>query len=93
MVEQQLQEWRSILNIIDESIMKLLSKRYDVCRSIGTFKKNHNIPMMQPERVQEVIQRCVTLGANSGIPEELTEKLYRLIIEQACNMETEVIEA
>ena len=84
---------RDILNIIDESIVMLLGRRYEICRKVGLLKKHHGIPMMQPERVQEVINRCIVAGENANVPAELTEKIYKLIIEHACAMETEIIDA
>lgn len=89
---EHLQEWRNTLNVIDESILLLLGQRYKICRKVGKFKKENNIPMMQPDRIEEVIARCSELGKKVGISEELSKKLYQLIIEYACKLETEIIE-
>ncbi len=91
MINDQLNGWRDTLNIIDESIIALLGQRYKICRKVGELKKQNNIPMMQSDRVKEVIDRCMLLGRKADVPENLIEKLYQLIIEEACAMQIEII--
>lgn len=91
MTNDQLDGWRDSLNIIDESIIALLGQRYKICRKVGELKKQNSIPMMQYNRVEEVINRCILLGKEADVPENLTKQIYTLIIDKACEIQTNII--
>lgn len=93
MSTKQLQEFRSRLNDLDEQLIRLLGARYEVCRSVAIHKSQHGIPMMQAERVEEVKDRCASLGAALSIPPEFMRELYSLIIRESCRLEDEIIAA
>ena len=54
--------FRRELNSVDEQIIVLLGRRYEICRAVGHYKREHDIPMMQPGRVAEVKERCARLA-------------------------------
>jgi chorismate mutase len=43
----------------------LLGERFEVCRQVAYHKREHDIPMMQPERVVEVRERYLARGAEA----------------------------
>ena len=47
--------------------------------------------MMQYNRVEEVINRCILLGKEVNVPENLTKQIYTLIIDKACEIQTNII--
>ena len=47
---QELQNYRESIDKIDIQIIELLSKRFEVVKKVGEYKKLHNIPPLQPER-------------------------------------------
>lgn len=51
------------------------------------------MPMMQPERVQEVRQRYLARGAQAELPPSFVADLFELIIAATCAMEDEIIDA
>ncbi len=52
-----LQELRNEIDGIDSEILKLFSKRMEVCRRVAEYKKENNIPVMQSGREKKVIER------------------------------------
>lgn len=92
-VNDQLRSWREMINVIDQSVVGLLSQRLEICRQVGDLKKKYDIPMMQHSRVDEVLNRCAKLANEANLSEAFVKNLYRLIIEEACRLETEIIEA
>jgi chorismate mutase len=82
---------RGELDAIDARLMDALAQRFAVCRKIAEVKKRHGIPMMQPQRIDYVRQRCAALGAARGLDEPFVLKLYALIIEEACNQEDAIL--
>lgn len=88
----QLTEFRTQLNSLDEQLLTILSKRYDICRAVALFKKEHDIPMMQPARVEEVKDRCAAMAQSKNINPDFVRNLYTLIIDEACRLEDDIID-
>jgi 4-amino-4-deoxychorismate mutase len=88
-----LEPFRSRLDELDEQIARLLGERFAVCREIALYKRAHDIPMMQPQRVIEVRERYLARGAEVELPADFTTALFELLIGATCKMEDELIEA
>jgi 4-amino-4-deoxychorismate mutase len=87
----KLSTFRKELDNLDEQLMTLLGRRFDICRQVAEYKAEMNIPMMQPARVVEVKQRAAKRAASIGVNEKFAVDLYDLIISEACRMEDEII--
>ncbi len=61
-----LQELRNQIDGIDSDILKLFSKRMEVCRCVADYKKEHDLPVMQGGREKQVIER-VRANAPEGL--------------------------
>jgi 4-amino-4-deoxychorismate mutase len=85
-------DFRRELNSVDEQIMQLLGRRYEICRAVGEYKREHNVPMMQPARVTEVKERCARMASQHNISPDFARRLFGMIIEEACRLEDEIIE-
>jgi 4-amino-4-deoxychorismate mutase len=86
-----LEPFRRQLDALDEQIARLLGERFATCREIALYKREHEIPMMQPERVAEVRARYLARGADVDLPADFTEALFELVIAATCKMEDELI--
>jgi chorismate mutase len=87
-----LEPYRARLDTLDDEIARLLGERFSVCREIALHKREHDIPMMQPERVEQVRARYLRRGAQAGLPEDFTQGLFELLIGATCRMEDELID-
>lgn len=83
--------FRARLDELDERIARLLGERFDVCREVARYKSTHAIPMMQPDRVEQVRARYLARGAEVGLPADFTESLFDLLIGATCRLEDELI--
>lgn len=86
-----LEPFRRRLDQLDDEITRLLGERFDVCREVARYKSQHDIPMMQPDRVVEVRARYLARGAAADLPEPFTGELFELLIAATCKMEDELI--
>ena len=86
-----LEPFRRRLDEIDEQVARLLGERFRVCREVAAYKSEHDIPMMQPERVVQVRARYRARGAEVGLPESFTTELFDLLIAATCRMEDELM--
>lgn len=87
-----LEPFRARLDALDDEIARLLGARFAVCREIALFKREHDIPMMQPDRVEQVRARYLARGGESQLPADFTAELFELLIGATCRMEDELIE-
>jgi 4-amino-4-deoxychorismate mutase len=84
--------FRERLDLLDDEIARLLGARFAVCREIALHKREHDIPMMQPDRVEQVRARYLAHGARAQLPADFTAALFELLIGATCRMEDELIE-
>lgn len=86
-----LEPFRQRLDVLDEQIAGLLGERFEVCREVARYKSEHEIPMMQPERVAQVRARYLERGVQAVLPEDFTADLFELLINATCRMEDELM--
>lgn len=87
-----LEPFRRRLDQIDDQIAKLLGERLDICREVAVYKSEHEIPMMQPDRVRIVRQRYLDRGAEAGLPQDFSSDLFDLLIATTCRLEDELMD-
>jgi chorismate mutase len=87
-----LQPFRDRLDVIDDEIARLLGERFQICREVAVYKSEHEIPMMQPGRVQIVRQRYLDRGAQATLPSDFTAELFDLLIAATCREEDELMD-
>ncbi|WP_435923425.1 chorismate mutase family protein [Paenibacillus sp. DYY-L-2] len=90
-MEEGLERLRSDLDRIDEKLLDTLKARLECCVQIGLYKRDNNIPMMQPNRVNFVQERAARFAAENGISPDFLRGLYDLIISETCRVEDIVI--
>jgi 4-amino-4-deoxychorismate mutase len=83
--------FRQRLDLLDGEIAQLLGERFDICREVARYKSQHDIPMMQPDRVAEVRARYLARGADVDLPADFTADLFELLIGATCRMEDELM--
>lgn len=86
-----LKPFRQRINEIDEQIIDLLRRRYDVIEEVAEIKTRENIPAVIPERVDEVRENAARHAAQKGLDENFIRKLYAQLIEHSCALEERII--
>lgn len=89
--EMKLTDFRTQIDSIDDDIVDLLGRRLDIIRQVAQAKKTSDIPVMQPDRVNEVKRRCKERGQRNNVRGEFVETLYQLIIDEACHIEDDFV--
>jgi chorismate mutase len=87
-----LEPFRRRLDVIDDEIAKLLGERLQICREVAVYKSEHEIPMMQPDRVKTVRERYLARGAEHDLPQAFTSDLFDLLIATTCRLEDELMD-
>lgn len=87
-----LEPFRRRLDRVDDEIARLLGERLQICREVAVYKSEHEIPMMQPDRVKAVRARYLARGAEHDLPEEFSSDLFELLIATTCRLEDELMD-
>src|SRR5574344_109816 len=82
---------RHQIDALDDQVMDLLSKRMRVCREIGTYKKEHNMTVVQPNRYNEIQETRGAQGVLCGMDSEFINKVFELIHEESVRQQVEII--
>ena len=86
--DKQLNEIRKEIDILDNQILELIEKRFELVEKVAKTKKEKGLPIRDIAREEEVINSKLQ---KTDLPEEFVKKLYRLIIDTAIKMEKEKI--
>jgi chorismate mutase-like protein len=90
---EELLDFRRKIDEVDEKIVGYIKERLEICKAVAKYKSQNDIPMMQPGRVQEVLNKRKELADRLSINPNLVENIYRLIVEEACILEDEIIDS
>ena len=91
MSTDNLSTFREKIDTIDEKLVRLIHERLEICKDVAIHKSENNIPMMQPERIKEAIAKRRRLAEELSLNPDLIDKIYALIVEEACVLEDEII--
>jgi 4-amino-4-deoxychorismate mutase len=87
-----LEPFRRRLDVLDDEIARLLGERFEICREVAVYKSEHEIPMMQPGRVEIVRNRYLQRGAEANLPADFSADLFDLLIAATCRAEDELMD-
>ncbi len=89
--QRRLEDLRSELDAIDARLLEDLRQRLEICTRIGSHKKAHAIPMLQPARIATVHLRAAAFAAVHGLRPDFLRAAYDLVIAESCRIEDELI--
>lgn len=80
---ESLTELRKQIDELDDQLVELLSKRMRVSREIGTFKKEHNMQVLQASRYSEILDGRIKQAEKFGIDGDCMHKILEAIHEES----------
>lgn len=89
--EEALATLRSRIDEIDRGVIKLLAERMDVAMEIGTFKKKHNITILQLERWIEIFNTRSEQATELGFSEDFITSFLEQLHKESIRIQTEVM--
>lgn len=87
MATEELKEYRKQIDALDNEIVALLGKRFEIVRAVGRMKARENIPVVQSARVDEVKDRVAALALKHDLEPDFIRNLYQAMIDHAHNLE------
>lgn len=85
----ELDGYRKLLAEIDEVLLATLARRLEVARAIGSYKHEHQIPILQLEYFSKLLERNCQRASELQLPEGFVRQLYAEIHELSTKIQLE----
>ena len=67
--------------------MEVLTNRMKIIEEIGTYKKQNNITILQPDRWEKILTRA----RKNNLSEELVERVFKAIHQASIDRQTDIM--
>ena len=84
-------ELRQQIDVYDDHLLDLMEQRMKVAETIGRYKKENNITILQSIRWDEIIKRAVAKGKGKGLSPELIDAIFKAIHQESINHQMKVM--
>jgi len=88
---ESLASLRKQIDEMDDQVMDLLTKRMRVSREIATYKKEHNMAVVQSRRYSEILEKRAAQGGLCGMDADFVTRVYEAIHEESVRQQMEII--
>jgi monofunctional chorismate mutase len=84
--EQKLANLRSEINTLDNELLDLLSRRFNVTHEVGKVKVANRLPIKDEKREVFMFDRITTLAKKKGLDPQVAENVLRVICQESVNV-------
>ena len=88
---ENLNELRAQIDKLDDQLLDLLVRRMRVSRDIGQYKKEHDMPILQAQRYEELLARRAAQAVELGMDREFMRTVMQAIHEESVRQQMEVL--
>ena len=88
---ESLASLRKQIDEMDNELMNLLTKRMRISREIASYKKEHNMAVVQAIRYNEILDKRGAQGALCGMASDFVRRVYEAIHEESVRQQMEII--
>ena len=85
-MKADIDDLRKRIDLLDESLVRLLNARAACALEIGRLKREMGIPIYQPEREKDVLNHVQSLN-NGPLDDQVIKRLFERIIDEARHLE------
>ena len=75
----ELKDLRNKIDQIDQELVTLIEKRIEIVKQIGEYKKKHNLPILDQNREQEVLDKNSKYLSNESNKEAYLEIMKNIM--------------
>ncbi len=84
---KDLSKLREEIDSIDSQLLTLLSERIKLVREVGEYKKENNLPIVDPVREQKIIDQKIEQADKFELSPTFIQKIWRIIFDEAYEQE------
>ena len=84
---------RAKIDVADNQLIELLSKRMKISDEIGQVKKAQNVSVLQTKRWNEILGKMVLEGEQHGLSEEFILRLFKAVHQESINHQEKIMKS
>ncbi|WP_424493319.1 chorismate mutase [Salinimicrobium sp. GXAS 041] len=89
--KNKLSNLRAQIDVADNQLIELLSKRMKISDEIGKVKKSQNVSVLQTKRWNEILGKMVLEGEQHGLSEEFVLRLFKAVHQESINHQEKIM--
>jgi chorismate mutase len=82
---------RHKIDELDDSLLELLLRRMNVSKEIGLYKKENNMPILQEQRYNEILQKRILQAQRIGMDAEFMKTILVAIHEESIRHQMKIM--
>ncbi len=86
-----LEDCRDRIDELDNNLIALLANRMEVARTIGEYKKQNGVTILQNVRWNEIIEKRTKQGSEKQLTEEFIKKIFDSIHQESIHHQKQVM--
>ena len=88
---ENLNELLRQIDELDNQLLDLLAKRMRISREIGVYKKEHDMPILQATRYDEILNKRVEQACNMDMDGEFMKSVLQAIHEESVRQQMNIL--
>lgn len=84
---------RDQIDQLDDELVSLLGRRMQLAEEIGMIKDTYEIPVLQPERWRQILERAIVNAGVQNLTVDFIEELFKAIHQESIGHQLEVMNA
>ncbi len=88
---EDLHDLRKQIDELDSVLLEMLSKRMRISREIGTYKKEHNMPVLQTGRYEDILDRRIHEAEQMGMDSKFVKSMLEVIHEESVEQQVRIL--
>lgn len=88
---EDLSALRRQIDDADDQLLELIAKRMRVSKEIGTFKKEHNMTIVQTDRYDEILTKRIAQATEMGMNPEFMRVILEAIHEESVRVQLDIL--
>ena len=90
-IGNKLDTLRKQIDELDDDVFQKLASRMEIAESIGSYKRDNSVTILQVGRWEEIVNKRVALGKAMGLSEEFLEAFLKLIHKESIRRQNVVM--
>ncbi len=82
---------RRQIDACDNELLNILSKRMNVCRMIGAYKKEKAMQVVQTDRYDTILQRCINEADKLGLSTKFLKTIMSAVHQESVRQQIEIM--
>ncbi len=89
--DNELERLRRMVDSTDEELLEVIAKRMRLIEKIGNYKRENNITIFQPDRLNEIRETRTLFGGKLHLEEDFIRKILKDLHDESIRFQTEIL--